>query len=355
MSDTYSFFKYKIEVEHKPDANNGDGIYICSINELSQSQNSQDLGAAIRTLIQLAKTELIKRRINNEDIPDGNLANKEIIEEIFWTNVILNQFGYAVLPYSTSSDLESLKKLTESIFKNTSDISTLDPQLRIEAEKKILETIIPILRSTRIRARVLKDLYMRDPVLKNIAHIVEQGFYSYYRLEFIASISTLFPLIEGIFLHTQEYDHKTDTLPKDNQTLNHLLKQEAKGSSIASIFVWNEYIRSYSEIYQVFRDTHQKSKDKNFFNRHFIAHGMGHEAYTLATMYKILTFIDLIGNFYDSFSGEDRFFKSKDEDTETRFQQYNTLVQDALSDKGIGGHTLLNEHPNFDWYKIQPK
>ena len=341
------FSKYVFGYEVNVEKQEGKDTYIAKINELGIEGKAQNKGRAIRQVFDKIGKSL---RIGNLDLNKSNNKKYDTTFEnrILKVNQKITNFGFCVIAEDINlNDLVKLEKVCENI-----DLNINYSIEEIEyIENKIAISIKYNLFSAKKRAFNMVFLIMKTSHVNKFSHLIEQAYISFFREEYISTIMTLVPVIEGILLSVYGFDCNEKNKPKVEKLLNKWaeLQYTCKDNNHNQIMI-DEYIRAFIDICQqtVF-SAHESSEKNLYFNRHYISHLMGcGKFYSRNNAFKFIILVDLLACVLSACNNQLIEIDKEDKKYITRKKYYQSLYEYNHEDKLK--HELLNEHTNFKGY-----
>lgn len=341
------FSKYVFGYEVNVEKQEGKDTYIAKINELGIEGKAQNKGRAIRQVFDKIGKKL---KIGSLDLIKSNNKQSGITFEnrILKVNQKITNFGFCVI--AEEINLNDLEKL-ESVCKNI-DLNNNYSIEEIEyIENEIANAIKDSLFSADKRALNMSFLIIKTNHISKFSHLIEQAYISFFREEYISTIMTLVPVIEGILLSVYGFDCNEKNKPKVEKLLNNWaeLHYDCKDNNAQPVMI-DEYIRAFIDICQqtVF-SAHESSEKNLYFNRHYIAHLMGcGKFYSRNNAFKFIILVDLLAYVLAACNNQLIEFNKEDERYITRTKYYKNLYE--LNHEDNLKHELLNEHSNFKGY-----
>lgn len=340
-------FGYKVYVEKLE----GKDAYVAKINELGIEGKAQNKGRAIRQVFEKISNNLKvgiiepkKQNIKNED---HNILQNRILK----VNQKITNLGFCVVEEDiTLNELDNLELICENI-----DLNYNYSVEEIEnIENEIAEVIKGNILSAEKRAYKMAFMIMKAEHISKFSHLIEQAYISFFREEYISTIMTLVPVIEGVLLSLYGFNSSEKNKPKVEKLLNKWaeLQYICKSQQVYHQIMIDEYIRAFIDICQqtVF-SAHESSEKNLYFNRHYIAHLMGcGKFYSRNNAFKFITLVDLLTYVLASCNTEYSKFEIDldDESYLLRKKYYQNLYESSREDKLK--HSLLKEHTNFKGY-----
>lgn len=200
-----------------------------------------------------------------------------------------------------------------------------------------------LLMQVDFRAKFMVAGYMREPHLKKFSLEIEQGFLSFYSLDFISSITNWIFVFEGVIrelfeLSSQKYILKFDKWAAINsddiyeQKLLDIFTQSLQG------FVENVLFKSVDD------------KNSTTINRHILSHGKVYNKafYNQANALKLifaldsLLMIEMIQN--QNFPKMLDISKTQEESVVKRTELYQHLLKQIFDDHNLLKKEILKEH-----------
>ena len=200
-----------------------------------------------------------------------------------------------------------------------------------------------LLMQVDFRAKFMVVGYMREPHLKKFSLEIEQGFLSFYSLDFISSITNWIFVFEGVIrelfeLSSQKYILKFDKWAAINsddiyeQKLLDIFTQSLQG------FVENVLFKSVED------------KNSTIINRHILSHGKVYNKafYNQANALKLifaldsLLMIEMIQN--QNFPKMLDISKTQEESVVKRTELYQHLLKQIFDDHNLLKKEILKEH-----------
>ncbi|MGL5347787.1 MAG: hypothetical protein ACRDA3_10585 [Peptostreptococcaceae bacterium] len=342
------FSKYVFGYEVNVEKQDGKDTYIAKINELGIEGKAQNKGRAIRQVFDKISNNLRQGRLDlskfNSKQYDTTFENR-----ILKVNQKITNFGFCVIAEDiNTSDLGKLEKVCDNIdLNNNHSIEEIE-----YIESEIANAIKNSLFSAKKRAFNMTFLIMKTSHINKFSHLIEQAYISFFREEYISTIMTLVPVIEGILLSVYGFDSNEKNKPKVEKLLNTWaeLQYVCSTNKKHNPIMIDEYIRAFIEICQqtVF-SAHESSEKNLYFNRHYIAHLMGcGKFYSRNNAFKFIILVDLLAYVLDACNNQNNDINMNDEKYIVRTNYYQSLYEYNHEDKLK--HELLNEHTNFKGY-----
>lgn len=311
---------------------------------------SQSLGRAIRDVWPKVQAELDQLEAAGKPAPATHLwgaHHDKVAKRLSIVNRTFLQYGFFASGDLTLPELVDAEKVAETLRKQYSTPPS-DPNARKVIENLIFASLKGVVIGNHLRAANVAGLWMKVPTLQKFSHFIESANLLYYQSEYIPLVLTLSPVIEGVLLNWFGYDYTKDSMPDESKLLNFMVEQFPPNPKGNHPLIWEEYVRAFAYIYEnIFRGTHKTAHDDQFFNRHYVAHGMGEGwFYQRNNVCKLTMLADLLAHIVaDSTGFHDRFNVTRQE-TEPHEKTYEKILNFYLQ-MSLGEQDLLKKHSHF--------
>ncbi len=340
------FSKYVFGYEVNIEKIEGKDTYIAKVDELGIEGKAQNKGRAIRQVFDKIGRSL---KLGNLEVNKNNYSRSENTFEnrVLTVNHKISNFGFCVIAEDISiDDLEKLEGICKDIDLNINysieEIENIENEIALAIKDNLL--------GTEKRAYNMSFLIMKTEHICKFSHLIEQAYISFFREEYISTIMTLVPVVEGILLSVYGFESSEKNKPKVEKLLNKWAElQYTHNENIKPVMI-DEYIRAFIDICQqtVF-SAHESSEKNLYFNRHYIAHLMGcGKFYSRNNALKFIILVDLLAYVLSACSKASDKIDIDNEGYILRKEYYKNLLKYSHKDKIK--YELLNEHSNFKGY-----
>lgn len=346
MESGFDRYVYGYRIQIRESAKGQNITYRASIPELKIDEPSQDKGRAIIKVF-----DKLKEKLKTQPIEINNDSNyfEEIQVRMFKVNQKLTNFGFAIIADEMNNKtVAKLEEICKDIDLNIK--YTLTQKKTIE--NSIANVFIDYVMNPSIRALNMASLIINTPHINKFSHLIEQAYISLFRGEYISTVMTLFPVIEGTLISLCKFNID-ESKPKENSLLNNWAKLEYDKSKpqMTHQCITDEYIRAFIDIWkETFFSKHSLSEENLYFNRNYIAHLMGEgEFYSRNNAFKLIILVDLLAHVLASCFGTHNKF-TYDLNNESYRLRRECYIMQAMQIDGIR-YKLFEEHNYFKGYK----
>lgn len=243
MESGFDRYVYGYRIQIRESAKGQNITYRASIPELKIDEPSQDKGRAIIKVF-----DKLKEKLKTQPIEINNDSNyfEEIQVRMFKVNQKLTNFGFAIIADEMNNKtVAKLEEICKDIDLNIK--YTLTQKKTIE--NSIANVFIDYVMNPSIRALNMASLIINTPHINKFSHLIEQAYISLFRGEYISTVMTLFPVIEGTLISLCKFNID-ESKPKENSLLNNWAKLEYDKSKpqMTHQCITDEYIRAFIDI-----------------------------------------------------------------------------------------------------------